>query len=57
MAFLNFNELKSFANEDLTKEIVEVKKQLFDLRLKKATRQSFKSHLFKHKKRKTAKTE
>ena len=30
------------------------KKQLFDLRLKKATRQSFKPHLFKHNKRKVA---
>ena len=33
---------------------LEVKKQLFDLRLKKATRQSFKPHLFKHNKRKVA---
>jgi large subunit ribosomal protein L29 len=54
MAFLNFNELKSLDNESLTKEIIEIKKQLFDLRLKKATRQSFKPHLFKHKKRKVA---
>nr|YP_010580237.1 ribosomal protein L29 [Cryptomonas pyrenoidifera]UZS90621.1 ribosomal protein L29 [Cryptomonas pyrenoidifera] len=54
MAFLNFSELKSFDNESLTREIIEIKKQLFDLRLKKATRQSFKPHLFKHKKRKVA---
>lgn len=54
MAFLNFSELKSFDDEGLTSEILEVKKQLFDLRLKKATRQSFKPHLFKHKKRKVA---
>ena len=38
----------------LNGEILEVKKQLFDLRLKKATRQSFKPHLFKHNKRKVA---
>lgn len=54
MAFLNFSELKSLSNEGLAAEIVELKKQLFDLRLKKATRQSFKSHLFKHNKRKIA---
>jgi large subunit ribosomal protein L29 len=54
MAFLNFSELKSFDDVGLLNEIVEVKKQLFDLRLKKATRQSFKPHLFKHKKRKVA---
>ena len=48
MAFLPLNDLKSFDNETLTKEIVAAKKQLFELRLKKATRQSFKPHLFKH---------
>ena len=54
MAFLPLNDLKSFDNETLTKEIVAAKKQLFELRLKKATRQSFKPHLFKHNKRKIA---
>ena len=54
MAFLPLNDLKSFHNETLTKEIVAAKKQLFELRLKKATRQSFKPHLFKHNKRKIA---
>ena len=44
MAFLPLNDLKSFDNETLTKEIVATKKQLFELRLKKATRQSFKPH-------------
>jgi large subunit ribosomal protein L29 len=54
MAFLPLNDLKSFDNDTLTKEIVAAKKQLFELRLKKATRQSFKPHLFKHNKRKIA---
>jgi large subunit ribosomal protein L29 len=54
MAFLNFNELKSLDNSKVNEEILDVKKQLFDLRLKKATRQSFKPHLFKHNKRKVA---
>ena len=54
MAFLPLSKLKSFDKETLTTEIVSAKKQLFELRLKKATRQSFKPHLFKHNKRKIA---
>ena len=54
MAFLPLSDLKDFDNDTLTKEIIAAKKQLFELRLKKATRQSFKSHLFKHNKRKIA---
>ncbi len=54
MAFLNFSELKSLDDIKVNEEILDVKKQLFDLRLKKATRQSFKPHLFKHNKRKVA---
>jgi large subunit ribosomal protein L29 len=54
MAFLSLNELKKLDNEGLTKEIINTKKELFELRLKKATRQSFKPHLFKHNKRKVA---
>jgi large subunit ribosomal protein L29 len=54
MAFAPLSELKSFDKETLTNEIVSTKKQLFELRLKKATRQSFKPHLFKHNKRRIA---
>ena len=54
MAFLSVNDLQNFDNETLVKEIIVAKKQLFELRLKKATRQSFKPHLFKHNKRKVA---
>ena len=54
MAFAPLSELKSFDKETLNKEIFATKKQLFELRLKKATRQSFKPHLFKHSKRKIA---
>ncbi len=54
MAFLSLNELKKLDNEGLTKEIINTKKELFELRLKKATRQSFKPDLFKHNKRKVA---
>ena len=35
MAFLALSELKSFDIETLAKEIVNTKKQLFELRLKK----------------------
>jgi large subunit ribosomal protein L29 len=36
----------------LSEEIINAKKYLFDMRLKKSTRQTFKPHLFKHTKRK-----
>lgn len=40
--------------EAVEKEIVELKKELATLRLKKATRKSFKSHEFKFTRRKIA---
>ena len=54
MGFLNFKELKDLNDEAMSKEVLDTKKSLFELRLKKATRQSFKSHLFKHYRRKIA---
>lgn len=54
MTFVSFNDLKNLNGETLSNQIIETKKTLFDLRLKKATRQSFKPHLFKHNKRKIA---
>ena len=54
MAFANFEEFNKLSDEVLSTEIVEAKKQLFELRLQRATRQSFKSHSFKHLKRKVA---
>jgi large subunit ribosomal protein L29 len=54
MSFITFNELKNLSTEDIKKEILVAKKELFDLRLKKATRQSLKPHIFKHTKRKVA---
>ena len=54
MTFVSFNDLKNLNGETLSNQIIETKKTLFDLRLKKATRQSFKPHLFKHNKRKVA---
>lgn len=54
MSFKDFEELKQLDNESLKSEIVAAKKQLFELRLQKATRQPFKPHSFKHLKRKIA---
>nr|BDA97632.1 ribosomal protein L29 [Cryptomonas tetrapyrenoidosa] len=54
MSFSNFEELRNLNDEAIMKEILDTKKYLFELRLKKATRQSFKSHLFKHYRHKIA---
>lgn len=54
MAFTTFEELNQLTDDMLETAIVDSKKQLFELRLQKATRQSFKPHLFKHLKRKVA---
>ena len=54
MSFQSFSELKDLDDVKLSQEIVDAKKSLFDMRLKKATRQTFKPHLFKHNKRKIA---
>ena len=54
MSFQSFSELKDLDDVKLSEEIVDAKKSLFDMRLKKATRQTFKPHVFKHTKRKIA---
>jgi large subunit ribosomal protein L29 len=54
MSFQSFSEFKDLDDVKLSEEIVDAKKSLFDMRLKKATRQTFKPHLFKHTKRKIA---
>jgi large subunit ribosomal protein L29 len=54
MAFTSFKEFNRLTDEVLSTEIIVAKKQLFELRLQRATRQSFKSHSFKHFKRKVA---
>nr|NP_053916.1 ribosomal protein L29 [Porphyra purpurea]P51306.1 RecName: Full=Large ribosomal subunit protein uL29c; AltName: Full=50S ribosomal protein L29, chloroplastic [Porphyra purpurea]AAC08192.1 50S ribosomal protein L29 [Porphyra purpurea] len=41
-------------DSSLSEEIIAIKRQLFDLRLKRATRQDFKPHLFKHSKHRLA---
>ena len=48
MSLPKINEVLSLKNDELEKEILAAKKQLFDLRLRQATRQSFKPHSFRH---------
>ena len=54
MSFQSFSEFKDLDDVKLSEEIINAKKYLFDMRLKKSTRQTFKPHLFKHTKRKIA---
>lgn len=48
MNFKSINKIGSLNNEELKNEILIVKKELFELRFKKATRQIFQSHSFVH---------
>lgn len=48
MSLPTISEVKILKQEDLENEILNVKKQLFKLRLYRETKQNFKSHQFKH---------
>ena len=48
------SEINALDAETLEKEIIKVSQELVNLRVKKATRQEFKPHEFKHTKRKLA---
>jgi large subunit ribosomal protein L29 len=54
MEISKFNVLKSLSNKEILEAIIETEKELFSLRFKKATRQSFKPHNIKEKKRRLA---
>ena len=54
MGVPQFNDIISLSNAEISEAIIETENQLFNLRFKKATRQSFKSHEIKHKKRRLA---
>jgi large subunit ribosomal protein L29 len=54
MSFVFFEELKKLDNAELNDALISAKTELFNLRLKKATRQSIKPHLFKTNRRKIA---
>ncbi|NKB17602.1 MAG: 50S ribosomal protein L29 [Pseudanabaena sp. CRU_2_10] len=54
MAFPNIQTANELSDEDLQSEILAVKKELFDFRLKMATRQPVKPHMFSHAKHRLA---
>ena len=54
MSLPQFNEIISLSTPEISETIIETENQLFNLRFKKATRQSFKSHEIKHVKRRLA---
>ena len=52
MSFSKIKELESLDQTTIEKTILGLSKELVELRIKKATRQNFKPHNFKHIKRK-----
>lgn len=48
MALPKIEEARKLSDEELSDEILAVKKELFQLRLEQATRRLEKPHLFKH---------
>ncbi|MGK7891261.1 MAG: 50S ribosomal protein L29 [Leptolyngbyaceae cyanobacterium] len=54
MALPKIKDARALSDEELQEAITETKKELFDLRFQKATRQLEKTHEFKHKKHRLA---
>lgn len=54
MALPKISEARSLNDQELGEQILAVKKQLFQLRLQKATRQLEKPHQFRHAKHRLA---
>ena len=54
MSLPNIDEITTLTNSELENEILNVKKELFRLRLRRGTKQSFKSHQLKHSKHRLA---
>ena len=54
MALPKIAEVISLTDEELAAEIIAVKRNLFDLRLRQATRRLDKTHEFKHSRHKLA---
>ncbi len=48
MPLPKINEIKDLNDQEISEQIAETKKQLFQLRFQQATRQLEKSHQFKH---------
>jgi large subunit ribosomal protein L29 len=54
MSLPQFTDIISLSNTEISEAIIETENALFNLRFKKATRQNFKSHEIKSKKRRLA---
>ena len=54
MGVPQFTDIISLSNAEISEAIIETENELFNLRFKKATRQSFKSHEIKTSKRRLA---
>jgi large subunit ribosomal protein L29 len=54
MGFTKFTEILLLSNAEISEAIIATENELFNLRFKKATRQSFKSHEIKIAKRRLA---
>ena len=54
MSLPQFTDIISLSNTEISETIIETETELFNLRFKKATRQSLKSHEIKHTKRRLA---
>ena len=44
MTMVQFNEMRTLSNSEISEAIIETEKELFNLQFKKATRQPFKPH-------------
>ena len=54
MGLAKFTKIVSLSNNEISEAIIEAENQLFNLRFRQATRQSFKSHEIKNTKRRLA---
>ena len=54
MGVPQFTDIISLSNAEISEAIIETENELFNLRFKQATRQSFKSHEIKYAKRRLA---
>jgi large subunit ribosomal protein L29 len=54
MALPKIADVRSLTDEEIASEIIAVKRNLFDLRLRQATRRLDKTHEFKHNRHKLA---
>ena len=54
MSISKFTDVALLSNDEILEEILKTEKELFTLKFKKATRQSFKPHTIKNTKRRLA---